>query len=347
MANLFLTGASGYIGGDILHLLAESRPEYRVRALIRDAAKAGAVKNAFGQVEVVNGSLDDIDLIAQDAQDADVVLHLAATGHLKSVQAIHKALADKPKGGKSPYWIQIGGGSVLAAAELADKSRVSGTGSDTVFDNLAGIEAIRSLIKQHPSRAADNYMLSVAETTPHVKTAIVPAPMIYGQGRGPGNRRSVQIPELAKVTLERRRGLRLARASAGGVEGDEDGRVWGSNEIYLAAAGEMSFGEISQRVTDRAYDLKLLPRRDVDQVGGEEADKLLPHGSVLFGTNARGRPSREEAVLGWRPQEGPWSKRSLEWWLTKHGHFAFCEVKGHLRRSECWSAVLAVPIKGL
>lgn len=45
-----------------------------MRALIRDAAKCEAVKKSFSQVQVVKGGLDDIDLIAQEARDADVIL---------------------------------------------------------------------------------------------------------------------------------------------------------------------------------------------------------------------------------------------------------------------------------
>lgn len=68
------TGATGYIGGDILHLLAKSHPEYQVRALVRDTAKGEAIKKAFSQVEVVHGGLDDAEIIAREAEAADVVL---------------------------------------------------------------------------------------------------------------------------------------------------------------------------------------------------------------------------------------------------------------------------------
>lgn len=70
----YRTGASGYIGGDFLHQLLESHPEYKVRALLRDAAKGAAVTRAFAQVEVVSGSLDDVNIIAQEAKGADVVV---------------------------------------------------------------------------------------------------------------------------------------------------------------------------------------------------------------------------------------------------------------------------------
>lgn len=68
---------------------------------------------------------------------------MGATGHLKSVQAIHEVLASNPKGDKSQKWVQIGRASLLAAAELADKARVPGTGSEVVHYDLQGIEEIR------------------------------------------------------------------------------------------------------------------------------------------------------------------------------------------------------------
>ena len=73
------TGASGYIGGDVLHQLLKSHPEYRVRALVRDASKGAAITKVFKQVEIVNGGLDDTDIIAQEAKEADIVIRLSQT----------------------------------------------------------------------------------------------------------------------------------------------------------------------------------------------------------------------------------------------------------------------------
>ncbi|KAM0429232.1 hypothetical protein ACHAPT_006446 [Fusarium lateritium] len=319
MTRIFLTGASGYIAGDLLHLLAKSHPEYHIRALVRDSTKGEAIKRSFNEVQIVNGSLDDINVVAREALDADVVVHLAASGHLKSVQAIHQALFSKATEEQPRYWIQISGGSVLGAPELANKSRVSGSGSDTIYNDLTGVESIRSLIRQHPTRAVDNYMLSATPRTPYVKTAVVVPPIIYGQGRGPVNQRSIQIPELAKATLQRQKGVQvglglsrwgnvhiwdLSRLILALVEkatkGVDDGNTWGRNGLYFAGNGELSFGEISRRITAAAYDLELIPSKEVEQVTGEDADKFLPHGSVLYGTNARAPAHRAEIILGWK-----------------------------------------------
>ncbi|KAJ0143665.1 hypothetical protein CTA2_1244, partial [Colletotrichum tanaceti] len=65
MTKVFLTGATGYIGGSVLSLLAESHPEYAVRALVRDSVKGKLVKDAFAKVEIVEGELDDVDTITR------------------------------------------------------------------------------------------------------------------------------------------------------------------------------------------------------------------------------------------------------------------------------------------
>ncbi|KAF5660226.1 nucleoside diphosphate sugar epimerase [Fusarium heterosporum] len=321
MTKIFLTGASGYIGGDILHLLLESHPEYKVRALVRDASKGKAIIKKYGQVEIVDGGLDDTDIIAQEAKDADIVVHLAATGHLKSVETIFESLSNKSKDSKSPYYIQISGASALAAGELEDKSRVFGSGSDVIYNDLTGVDAIKSHIKQYPSRAVDNYIFSVAEQESPVKIALVVPPIIYGQGRGPGNQRSMQIPDLASAVLKRGRGLRVGSGESrwGNIhiadlsslfllliekaaEGNQDDNIWGAEGVFFTGAGELSFHEISRRITIAAHDFNLISSDKVDEVDAEEIDRLIPRGSVLLGTNARSGAQRAETILGWKPE---------------------------------------------
>ncbi|KAG7081589.1 nucleoside-diphosphate-sugar epimerase [Colletotrichum scovillei] len=320
MVNIFLTGATGYIGGSVLSLLAKSHPEYAVRALVRDSAKGKIITGAFSKVEIVEGDLDDVETITREASKADVVVHLAASGHLKSVETIHKALSSKSAEQKPSHWIQISGASALAAAELADKSRSPGSASDLVFNDLTSIDDLRSFIQKYPSRAVDNYLLKVAADEPKVNTALVFPPIIYGRGIGPVNQRSVQIPSLAKATLDRGRGVQvgkglsrwgnvhvediaqlIARLVERAAEAKGEEEVWNENGLYLTGVGEMSFGEISKLVASAAAKKGLISKDEVEEVGPEEANKVLPHGTVLFGTNARSEALRAKKVLGWAP----------------------------------------------
>lgn len=161
----------------------------------------------------------------------------------------------------SAHWIQISGASALAAAEIADQKRVPGSPSDLIFDDLDGAPHLRAFIQGYPSRVVDNYMLAVAaDSMPQVNTAIVMPPLIYGEGQGPGNQRSFQVPELARATLQRGRGLRvgkgqsrwgnvhirdlgelftlLVQRAVEGGEGPGREEIWNLGGLYLASPGE-------------------------------------------------------------------------------------------------------------
>ena len=156
------------------------------------------------------------------------------------------------------YWIQITGASALAVKDLSSPSYDVGRESSDVYDDLDGIDAIRSLIRAHPSREMDNYVLDTSKATPSVRTALVLPPIIYGKGEGPGNQRSIQIPSLSRVTLEKGHVVRagkglnrwgsihvadIARVFTGlAVEASKDRQdeaLWNDNGIYLTSAGEM------------------------------------------------------------------------------------------------------------
>lgn len=151
----------------------------------------------------------------------------------------------------------MSGGSLLASDELADPDNVPGSPSDLIFDDLDDASAIRSLIRKYPSRTVDNYILDVAASTPQASTALTIGPLIYGQGQGPVNQRSVQLPSLAKATLTKGRGLQIGKALnrwsiihigdlgelfvslvEAALNGQPSEKVWNADGIYVAGVGE-------------------------------------------------------------------------------------------------------------
>lgn len=82
-------------------------------------------------------------------------------------------------------------------------------------------------------------------------------PLIYGRGRGPVNQRSVQVPELAKATLQRRAGLQVGKGQSiwsnvhitdisqifgklvGKALQGEESELWNENGLYFAENGEL------------------------------------------------------------------------------------------------------------
>ncbi|KAH6885201.1 hypothetical protein B0T10DRAFT_608421 [Thelonectria olida] len=321
MASIFLTGATGYIGGQVLQNLVQTHPEYSIAALIRDGEAAKRVTAISPNVRPVIASLDDSEVVEEEASKASVVLHLASNKHVGSFQAIKRGLAKR----SSPsFWVQVSGASALAAGELSSPSFQPGQPSDAVFDDLDGIADIRSLVRAHSSRVVDNFLLDVAKENPSIKTALVLPPIIYGAGEGPVNQRSVQVPTLSKVALERGKAVRLGKGEGrwgnihirdlgtlflalaeAGAEGNQDDAIWGDNGIYLTGIGEISWAEISERIGKAAHEKGLISTSEVEQIDEGEADKLLPAARVFFASNARSKSRRATEVLGWKPaQEG-------------------------------------------
>lgn len=68
------TGATGYIGGDILHALYHKHPEWEYAALVRSEEKAQPVKAAFPNVHIIIGDIEDAKLLEAKAAKADIVI---------------------------------------------------------------------------------------------------------------------------------------------------------------------------------------------------------------------------------------------------------------------------------
>ena len=73
MTKLFVTGATGYIGGDALHTIVRAHPDYEVTALVRNSDKGAVVAKEYASVKLVFGNLDSVELLEEEAKRADVV----------------------------------------------------------------------------------------------------------------------------------------------------------------------------------------------------------------------------------------------------------------------------------
>lgn len=71
---IFLTGATGYIGGDTLFLVCRQHPGAELALLVRSQEKAKKVQEQYPNARIVIGSLDDSDILRREAAWADVVI---------------------------------------------------------------------------------------------------------------------------------------------------------------------------------------------------------------------------------------------------------------------------------
>lgn len=285
---IFMTGATGYIGGTIARRLLDDGHE--IRGLVRDAEKGRSLV-AFGVASVIGG-LDDAAILAAEASRADAVINAANSDHRGAVEALLDGLA----GSNKPF-VHTSGSSIVADDTHGDVA------SDKIYDEETPFEPVPG--KQ--ARVAIDRTIRDAIRR-GVRSVVVCPTMIYGNGLGLA-RDSAQIPGLAK------------RAKASGVvrHVGQGLNVWSNVHVedvadlyclalekappgafYFAENGEASYRDICAAIARR---LKL---GEPQAWPFEEAARELGENSAAytFGSNSRVRARRARSELGWQPKHG-------------------------------------------
>jgi nucleoside-diphosphate-sugar epimerase len=295
--NVFLTGASGFIGGSLAIKLMSNG--YRVRGLVRSIDKAVQL-TALG-IEPVMGDLDDLALLSIEARNADAVINTASADHAPSVEAMLNALE-----GSHKAFIHTSGSSIVG-----DDVRGSSK-SDVIFDESTPM--VVHVLKQS-RRNIDLNVLNAASRG--INSVVICPSLIYGVGKGL-HTKSVQIPFLATNALNQ-----------GIVQIVGEGKnTWSNVHIddvvdlfclaldkapagafYFAANGEASFLDLGQALKQRLQFSKL------ENLSPEVAAEHWGVGMAFFslGSNSRVRAVRARKELGWMPKHSS----VLEWVLTE------------------------------
>jgi hypothetical protein len=71
---VFITGISGYIGGQVLNDMTEKHPEYQIRGLVRNEEQQKTVTAKYPSVQTIIGDLDATEILTAEAAKANVVL---------------------------------------------------------------------------------------------------------------------------------------------------------------------------------------------------------------------------------------------------------------------------------
>jgi nucleoside-diphosphate-sugar epimerase len=192
------TGATGYIGGDALYVIAAAHPEYEITCLVRNSDKGAQVANAYPKAKLVYGDLDSFDLIAEQSALADIVCHFANCDHEGSATAIIKGLSSRSTPG---YIIHTSGTGILTVGDV--QANRYGVEDSKIYDDWDNVDEVTSLPDNAWHRNVDKIILAASKSAPNIKTAIVCPPTISGPGRGPGNTFSDQWYFMCKAFIQR------------------------------------------------------------------------------------------------------------------------------------------------
>ena len=131
-----------------------------------------------------------------------------SSDHQGAATAIAKGLAAGHTKEKPGFWIHISGTGILTWKDSETKT-YGEPPSQPPYDDLENVSGLTGLPDKAFHRDVDKLVLQSASDA--VKTAIVCPPTIYGTGRGPVNKRSRQVYNLARITLELGKAPQLGR----------------------------------------------------------------------------------------------------------------------------------------
>ncbi len=283
---VFLTGASGYIGGSVAAALRGAG--HHVIGLVRSAQKAEQVRSLG--IEPVSGTLDDGALLARQARDADAVIHTADADHRAAAESMLAALA-----GSGKAFVHTSGSSIVG-------DQAWGEPGDKIYDDDTPFEP-------GPGRAArvavNHVVLAAARNG--VRAAVLSPSLIYGTGRG-AHRDSIQVPRL--IALARKSGV--ARHVGRGENLWSNVHIDDLVDLYLrvlerAPAGASYYaenGEASMRKVCETISRALGYAGRTQGMSKEEAIAEFGEGpaAYTYGSNSRVRATRARRELGWAPR---------------------------------------------
>ncbi|KAL5118766.1 hypothetical protein ACEQ8H_003269 [Pleosporales sp. CAS-2024a] len=316
---IFLTGATGYIGGDVLCALYDKHSDYEITALVRTEEKAQPVKKAFPNIRIVLGDLDSSKLLEEEAAKADVIIHTAdASDHEGAARAILNGLASSHSADKPGYYLHTGGTGILCWETQRDDNKL-GEWSEREYNDWTAVQDLTGLPKDAFHKNVDDIVLDAASEA--VKTAILCPPTIYGRGRGPSHTRSRQAYELAHLVLTGKYVPIVGQGKArwnnvhvsdlaqlfvllteAAVNKDKNAQLWNDQGYYLAENGEHMWSDLARLMGKRAYELKLVDAKlEEKSLGKDKALEQAGFEAVSWGFNSRGKAVRARKLVGWTP----------------------------------------------
>ncbi|KAI0271295.1 hypothetical protein BC834DRAFT_858704 [Gloeopeniophorella convolvens] len=312
MANVFFIGATGYIGGAVLHALLQAHPSLVVTALVRRADTIARVRALGEHVSAVQGTFDDLALIERLSRAADIVINTADCDTVPLTNAILAGLRKRvEEDGKPPgALLHTGGGAVFLDGRREGKADPNGrVWNDANPDDIRSITADRlhgpvdvAILQAGEARYIDTHIISPGGVIGEARGAPVLAGSIFIKlliqfltqkqrvaylGEGTNRFYMVELNDLVDLYL-----LVFARVLSGA---DKDKSAY--ERYYIGAVNPLPLKTIMTAVGEKLARRTVIPDATPVSISVEGADAL----SQVFAADQRLEYDRAKS-LGWNPK---------------------------------------------
>jgi len=315
---IFLTGATGYIGGSVLERLLDlpDAHTFEITVLIRSPEKAEKFKK-FGVNSVV-GSFNDAKLLEDLTAAADVVFDTVDADMLDAAKIMLRGSKRRfQETGKPVIFIHTSGTGLFVDKAAGLRS------TDTIWDD-ANSDQLEQLSPSAPHRDVDLEILQ-ADKEGYVKGYLIAPSTIYGMASGKfvdaglQNKHSIQIPALVVASLGRGtagmvgKGLNvwpnvhvddvadLYIILFNAIRANPDKVGHGRDGYYFGVNGEHTMYDVGKEVGRALVALGKSSSDEPTTFTKEDLDKYFG-GSDYLGTNSRAVPNRSKSI-GWAPKK--------------------------------------------
>ncbi|KAK8189108.1 NAD dependent epimerase/dehydratase [Phyllosticta capitalensis] len=338
---ILLTGATGYVGGTVLHRLlnhpsftsspAASNPiTLPVRRGAGGDDRIAKLTAAYGDARVkpvAITSLDDVDAMQALAAQHDIVVNAGTGFHPPSAEALMRGLAARKASSASngPVWMMHTSG----CSNISDKPLTGVARPDVEYDDAdsAGVFAFEQAANEtewYAQRAAELGVLRLGEEL-GVPAISVQAPCIFGTGEGLFQQAGLMIPVMMAHVLQKGYGFSVGDgtgdidyvhvADLADLEEVEDGEG-----IVFPTNGRTLTRDIAVRCLDVAFEKGHLPieggpqEKEIRVLSLEDSVAMTAGNAYIAETGLAGHRKTKGTVarerLGWNPVYGKeaWEK---------------------------------------
>ncbi|KAK8848394.1 NAD dependent epimerase/dehydratase [Apiospora arundinis] len=305
---ILLTGATGYVGGTVLHRLlacpAPSLQHLKVSVLVRGEERADQLLRTYGAdrvAPVLFRDYDETDLITELASQHDIVINAGSGFHPSSAEAMVQGLSQRTTTSSSnnnndttttttskPWMLHTSGCSNISDRPLTGQAfpdrELHDADGTTVYD----FEKAENEREWYPQRAAELAVLGhPAAASDAVGAVSIQAPCIFGAGEGLFQRAGLMVPIMMRYVVEKGYGFQLGDGTGvidyvhvadladlyvlcvrDVVEHGGRHLPSGARGVVFPTSGRVYMKDIAQGCLDAAFGAGVLPRRG-------DADELL------------------------------------------------------------------------